>query len=188
MGTPAAGVIRTAALPARSSAAAVPAQTAQAITNTIAPRSARAFSRIHLSIERERSLRSRPTIVGDAERYNRRKCPRVITTEVCEGKRSKARMNEGRGPESIRSNAELADDQERPALGGVSVVGIGASAGGLEAFRLLLGSLPPDTGFAIVLVQHLDPTHESSLSDILGRVTTMPVRRSEEHRVGKEWE
>jgi two-component system CheB/CheR fusion protein len=87
-------------------------------------------------------------------------------------------MNEGRGPESLRSDAEPADDQERPASSGVSVVGIGASAGGLEAFRLLLGSLPADTGFAIVLIQHLDPTHESSLRDILGRATTMPVREA----------
>lgn len=56
-----------------------------------------------------------------------------------------------------------------------SVVGIGASAGGLEAFRLLLAELPVNTGFAFVLVQHLDPTHDSSLSEILRRVTAMPV-------------
>jgi chemotaxis response regulator CheB len=37
------------------------------------------------------------------------------------------------------------------------IVGIGASAGGLEAFRLLLGDLPADTGMAFVLIQHLDP-------------------------------
>ena len=57
----------------------------------------------------------------------------------------------------------------------VAVVGIGASAGGLEACRLLLADLPADTGLAIVFIQHLDPTHESSLAGILGRVTTMPV-------------
>jgi two-component system, chemotaxis family, CheB/CheR fusion protein len=55
------------------------------------------------------------------------------------------------------------------------VVGIGASAGGLEAFRLLLGELPVNTGFAFVLIQHLDPRHESSLSEILGRAIAMPV-------------
>src|SRR5207249_12012461 len=48
------------------------------------------------------------------------------------------------------------------------VVGIGASAGGLEAFTLLLRELPPDINMALVLIQHLDPT------------------RSEERRVGKE--
>lgn len=55
------------------------------------------------------------------------------------------------------------------------IVGVGASAGGLEAFELLLGSLPPDTGYAFVLVQHLGASHSSDLSDILGRATTMPV-------------
>jgi len=55
------------------------------------------------------------------------------------------------------------------------VVGIGASAGGLEAFNRLLRHLPPDTGYGFVLVQHLDASHPSSLSEILGRATTMPV-------------
>jgi two-component system CheB/CheR fusion protein len=55
------------------------------------------------------------------------------------------------------------------------VVGIGASAGGLEAFSALLAGLPPDTGLAFVLIQHLEPTHASNLAEILGRMTTMPV-------------
>src|SRR2546428_1396586 len=55
------------------------------------------------------------------------------------------------------------------------VVGIGASAGGLEAFRQLLKHLPVDTGMAFVLVQHLDPTHESILTELLSRSTKMPV-------------
>jgi two-component system CheB/CheR fusion protein len=58
------------------------------------------------------------------------------------------------------------------------VVGIGASAGGLQAFRPLLGDLPSTTGLAFVLIQHLDPTHQSSLSEILGRATIMPVREA----------
>ena len=49
------------------------------------------------------------------------------------------------------------------------VVGIGASAGGLEASTQLLKHLPPDTGMAFVLVQHLDPTHASALTEILSR-------------------
>lgn len=56
-----------------------------------------------------------------------------------------------------------------------SVVGIGASAGGLEAFTQLLRALPTDTGLAFVLVQHLSPTHESALAEILSRATSMPV-------------
>ena len=41
----------------------------------------------------------------------------------------------------------------------IPVVGIGASAGGLEAFKLMLACLPADTGLAFVFVQHLDPKH-----------------------------
>ncbi|OWK43133.1 chemotaxis protein CheB [Fimbriiglobus ruber] len=55
------------------------------------------------------------------------------------------------------------------------IVGIGASAGGLDAFKQLLQALPADTGAAFVLVQHLAPTHVSMLADILARSTTMPV-------------
>lgn len=56
------------------------------------------------------------------------------------------------------------------------VVGIGASAGGLEAVTALLRELPTDTGMAFVLVQHLAPTHESMLTELLARETTMPVQ------------
>ncbi|MBL0134814.1 MAG: hypothetical protein IPP79_12860 [Chitinophagaceae bacterium] len=55
------------------------------------------------------------------------------------------------------------------------VVGIGASAGGLEAFKRLLKSIPEQSGMAFVLVQHLAPNHESLLPDILQKVTTIPV-------------
>src|SRR6266568_721159 len=55
------------------------------------------------------------------------------------------------------------------------VVGIGASAGGLEAFTKLLQKLPADTGMAVVLIQHLDPKHESILASLLSRATRMPV-------------
>jgi two-component system CheB/CheR fusion protein len=58
----------------------------------------------------------------------------------------------------------------------VPIVGVGASAGGLEAFTQLLKRLPVDTGFGFVLVQHLDPQHESALTQLLARATTMPVR------------
>jgi two-component system CheB/CheR fusion protein len=55
------------------------------------------------------------------------------------------------------------------------VVGIGASAGGLEAFKILLKSIPEDSGMAYVLVQHLAPNHESMLPEILQKVTRIPV-------------
>ena len=57
----------------------------------------------------------------------------------------------------------------------IPVVGIGASAGGLEVFKLLLSDLPVDTGLAIVFIQHLEPNHHSLLAEILARATAMPV-------------
>lgn len=55
------------------------------------------------------------------------------------------------------------------------VVGLGASAGGLEAVRKLLAALPADMGIGFVLIQHLDPTHESMMVDLLARNTAMKV-------------
>lgn len=55
------------------------------------------------------------------------------------------------------------------------VVGVGASAGGLEAFTKLLKAIPEKSGMAFVLVQHLAPAHESALPEILQRVTKIPV-------------
>jgi two-component system CheB/CheR fusion protein len=57
------------------------------------------------------------------------------------------------------------------------IVGIGASAGGLEAFTDLLRGLPQKTGMAFVLVQHLDPSHSSDLREILARITKIPVQQ-----------
>ncbi len=56
------------------------------------------------------------------------------------------------------------------------IVGIGASAGGLEAFTSFFTYMPPDSGMAFVLVQHLDPQHPSLLPELLARHTPMPVR------------
>src|SRR5579872_5771152 len=59
-----------------------------------------------------------------------------------------------------------------------SIVGIGASAGGYEAFLKLLADLPGDTGMAFVMVQHLDPKHESMLAELLARSTRLPVHEA----------
>jgi two-component system CheB/CheR fusion protein len=61
------------------------------------------------------------------------------------------------------------------------VVGIGASAGGLEAFRAFLSAAPIDSGLAFVLVQHLAPDHRSILAELLQSVTAMPVHEIEDH-------
>ena len=59
--------------------------------------------------------------------------------------------------------------------GGLGIVGIGASAGGLEALELFLRNVPERSGLAFVVVQHLDPTHQDMLVELLQRVTSMPV-------------
>ena len=69
-------------------------------------------------------------------------------------------------------------DKEKPKIVSDNlfpVVGIGASAGGLDAFKKLLKAIPEDSGMAYVLVQHLDPDHESLLPSLLQKVTTIPV-------------
>src|SRR5580658_6834121 len=55
------------------------------------------------------------------------------------------------------------------------VVGVGASAGGLEALSAFLKALPARTGMAVVVIQHLAPRHESALTQLLSRATSMPV-------------
>ena len=55
------------------------------------------------------------------------------------------------------------------------VVGIGASAGGLEALQQFFGNLPADTGMAFAIVQHLGPSGHSQMPEILSRFTKMPV-------------
>lgn len=83
--------------------------------------------------------------------------------------------------DALKADVLKADVLKAAAIAGTTtagsfpVVGVGASAGGLEAFRRLLGALPADTGMAYVLVQHLDPNHESILADLLSEVTPMPV-------------
>lgn len=72
----------------------------------------------------------------------------------------------------MQRRAKTARSERTPAC---PIVGVGASAGGLEAFTLLLKALPADTGMAFVLIQHLDPAHESELSKLLAKATVMPT-------------
>src|SRR6516164_10963367 len=81
-------------------------------------------------------------------------------------------------PPAASSAAEVAALREETLS--VPVVGVGASAGGLEAFTQMLRALPVDTGMAFVLVQHLAPTHASMLTEILSRATSMPVREAQD--------
>jgi two-component system CheB/CheR fusion protein len=60
------------------------------------------------------------------------------------------------------------------------VVGLGASAGGLEALQQFIANVPPASGLAYVVVQHLDPTHKAMLTELLQRATAMPVHEATE--------
>ena len=81
----------------------------------------------------------------------------------------------------LEGSTPVLDDAHAEALrpsslqGGFPIVGIGASAGGLEAFTQLLTHLPANTGMAFVLLQHLDPRHESMSAEIFSRATRMKV-------------
>lgn len=63
----------------------------------------------------------------------------------------------------------------RPADAVFAIVGLGASAGGLEALEQFLGHVPPASGLAFVIVQHLDPTHKGIMPELLQRATGMKV-------------
>jgi two-component system CheB/CheR fusion protein len=81
----------------------------------------------------------------------------------------KPRASRPKKPQSPASKARRTPAASFP------VVGIGASAGGLEAVTHLLSHLPAQTGMAFVLVQHLDPKHESALTTLLSRTSRMTV-------------
>ncbi len=68
--------------------------------------------------------------------------------------------------------------QPAPAHDVFPVVGIGASAGGLEACRRFLRALPEKTGMAFVVIQHLDPGHESMMADLLAGNTSLVVKQA----------
>jgi len=91
----------------------------------------------------------------------------------------------------VKGNAqsETSDENEaiteilKPADQPSAVVGVGASAGGLRAFQALLSSIPEDSDLAFVLIQHLDPTHASMLSEILSKDCALPVSEIEPNTV-----
>ena len=90
----------------------------------------------------------------------------------------------GDPPEAVRaaqSRSGRRSSLARAAPGdpdGLTVVGIGASAGGLDAFRSLLNALHDSAGAAFIFVQHLAPTHESMMVDLLSSHTSMIVRQA----------
>lgn len=102
-------------------------------------------------------------------------CPhRYYTWTGMPRKSPKANPAEGRVKDP-KSPAMDGEPQPAPENTYCTIVGVGASAGGLEAFTEVLSHMPPDPGMALVLVQHLDPKHHSVLAELLARATPMRV-------------
>ena len=79
-------------------------------------------------------------------------------------------------PEQSPTTPAAADPVEsKPGRPGPPVAGIGASAGGLDAFKKFFAAMPADSGVAFVLIPHLDPKHESLMVELLARCSKMPV-------------
>src|SRR3954453_15811265 len=88
------------------------------------------------------------------------------------------------GPEPTEQDDRQAQpvDAEQPPRLPFAVVGIGASAGGLEAMTEFIGAMRPDSGMAFVFIQHLPPERESMMADIHGHKTKMLVQQVEDGR------
>ena len=81
------------------------------------------------------------------------------------------------------SGESLKDKELRSKDGLFPIVGIGASAGGLEALEQFLSNVPENTGMAYVIVQHLDPTHKGMLPELLQRISKMKVYQVKDRMV-----
>ncbi len=95
--------------------------------------------------------------------------------EAKRGRRPRAKAVDTSTVSIPRVEAVGSEHDERP-----FIVGIGASAGGLEALSQLFPNLPKNLGLSYVVVQHLSPTYRSMMAQLLGRETTMPVRDIED--------
>ena len=82
---------------------------------------------------------------------------------------------EKRASKSKEARPKRAADPEFSPGTSFPIVGVGASAGGLEALSVFLKALPARTGMAVVVIQHLAPEHESALTQLLSKTTAMPV-------------
>lgn len=91
--------------------------------------------------------------------------------------RAKSTSSKMKAPRA-RNHASLKGEAAAPVPLGFPIVGIGASAGGLEALEAFLSNMPPASGMAFVVIQHLDPTHKGILVELLQRATPMPVTQA----------
>lgn len=103
-----------------------------------------------------------------------------IKTEKAKPKKKSKPVEPG---EKKKSAKLLAPEKIEKRVTGFPIIGMGASAGGLEAFEQFFRHMPPDSGMAFVLVSHLDPSHVSLLTEILQRSTAMPVVEAKDQMV-----
>ncbi|MCB0554596.1 MAG: PAS domain-containing protein [Phaeodactylibacter sp.] len=90
-------------------------------------------------------------------------------------------MKPNEGKSTVSPKEKMAD----PDTGQFPIVGIGASAGGLEALEQFLGKVPPDSGMAYVVIQHLDPTQKGMLPELLQRISNLAVFQVEDRMAVK---
>ena len=90
-------------------------------------------------------------------------------------KRASTRKARPRRRKPAEGGAAKDDDGQRREHQSYPIVGMGASAGGLEAFQKFLSRMPADNGMAFILVPHLDARHKSAMTELLQRCTQMPV-------------
>jgi chemotaxis methyl-accepting protein methylase/nitrogen-specific signal transduction histidine kinase len=93
-------------------------------------------------------------------------------------KKSQGRKKSGKSPGSPVPGTRLPGGETPPANGKwFPVIGIGASAGGLEALEQFLHAVPDSSGMAFIIVQHLDPDYKGFMPELLQRITTMEVHQ-----------
>lgn len=82
-------------------------------------------------------------------------------------------------PKSRPKRIHAKNTAHAPSSGIPPIIGIGASAGGLEALDAFLSHVPAQNGLAFIVIQHLDPTHKGIMPELLQRITPMPVTQAE---------
>ena len=102
----------------------------------------------------------------------------LLTTQNTMTPKNKDQKSPQSSPKPTKNTKKIeakapAESENRPR--GLTVVGIGASAGGLEALRSFFTALPAETGMAFVVITHLHPEHESHMAELLQRHTRMPT-------------
>ena len=83
---------------------------------------------------------------------------------------------------AVAKSAKARSRQIAAQSGPPVVVGIGASAGGLEALKAFFGAMPHTTGLAFVVVVHLDPAHDSLMAEVLAKSTKLPVAEAHDRQ------